>query len=86
VTLDELLRALDLLGDPAQLPPLVRQLALRGVVSVLSDLLPRQGEMLFHDEAAGFAQRGEALIRQAEESRRHGEQLLCLAALMTRLR
>ncbi|GIX11564.1 hypothetical protein FK498_00855 [Elioraea sp. Yellowstone] len=86
MTLDELLRDLDLLGDPVQLPPLLRQLALRGLVSVLSDLVPAQGEMVFADEAADLAQRGEALIRAAEESRRRGDQLICLAALMTRLR
>lgn len=86
MTLDELLRALDLLSDPAQLPPLLRQLALRGLVSVLSDLVPAQGEMVFPDEATHLAQRGEALIRAAEESRRRGENLVCLAALMTRQR
>jgi hypothetical protein len=86
VTLDETLRALDLLGDPAQLPPLLRQLALRGLVSALSDLLPAQGEIVFADDAADLVQRGEALIRAAEESRRRGELLIWLAALMTRPR
>lgn len=86
MTLDETLRALDLLGDPAQLPPLLRQLALRGLVSALSDLLPAQGEIVFADDAADLVQRGEALIRAAEESRRRSELLIWLAALMTRSR
>lgn len=86
MTLDETLRALDLLGDPAQLPPLLRQLALRGLVSALSDLLPAQGEMVFADDAADLVQRADALIRAAEESRRRVELLIWLAALMTRPR
>lgn len=86
MTLDEFLRALDVLDDRASLPPLLRQLALRGLACVLSDLVPAQGEMVFADEAADLARRGEALIRTAEESRRRGDQLLSLAALMTRTR
>lgn len=86
MTLDELLRVLDRLGDPPQLPPLLRQLALRGLVSALSDLLPAQGEIVFAEDAADLVQRGEALIRAAEEGRRRGELLICLAALMTRPR
>ena len=86
MTLDELLRALDLLDEQANLPPLLRRLALRGLVSEVKDVLPAQDELDFNDEPMTLAERGQALIRQGEAERQRGEQLLCLATLITQLR
>ena len=86
VTLDDLLRALDLLDEQASLPPLLRRLALRGLVSEVKDLLPAQDELDFNDEAMTLADRGQAMIRQGEADRQRGEHLVCLASLMTQLR
>lgn len=84
--LDELLRALDLLDEQANLPPLLRRLALRGLVSEVKDVLPGQDELVFNDEPMTLAERGQALIRQGEAERQRGEQLLCLATLLAQLR
>ena len=86
VTLDELLRALDLLDEQANLPPLLRRLALRGLLSEVNQLLPAQDEMDFNNEPRSLTERGQALIRQGEADRQRGEQLLCLATLITQLR
>ena len=86
VTLDELLRALDLLDEQDNLPPLLRRLALRGLLSEVNQLLPAQDEMDFNNEPRSLTERGQALIRQGEAERQRGEQLLCLATLITQLR
>lgn len=86
MTLDELLRALDLLDEQANLPPLLRRLALRGLLSEVNAVLPAQDELDFNGEAMTLAERGQALIREGEADRQRGERLLCLATLMTQLR
>lgn len=70
--LDEILHALDQLKTRGDLPPLLRQLALRGLMADLADRVPGQGEIPFADEPAADAQ--------------PGEPLLCLAVLIVRQR
>jgi hypothetical protein len=86
MTLDELLRALDLLDKQPDLPPLLRQLALRGLLGELKTALPAQDELDFNDAPLSLAERGLALIRHGEAERQRGEQLRCLATLLTQLR
>lgn len=70
--LDELLHALDQLKTRGDLPPLLRQLALRSLVADLADRVPGQGEIPFADEPPADAQ--------------PGAPLLCLAVLIVRQR
>ena len=86
MTLDELLRALDLLDEQQNLPSLLRRLTLRGLLSELKDVLPAQEELDFNDDVTTIVDCGQALIRQGEAERQRGEHLLCLATLITQLR
>lgn len=70
--LDEILHALDQLKTRGDFPPVLRQLALRGLMADLDDRVPGQGEIPFADEPAATAQ--------------PGEPLLCLAVLIVRER
>ena len=60
--LNELLNALDQLKTRGDLPPLLRQLALRGLMADLADRVPGQGEIPFADEPAAVAEPSEPLI------------------------
>ncbi len=70
--LDELLHALDQLKTRGDLPPLLRQLALRGLMADLADRVPGQGEIPFADEPTAEAPPDAPLI--------------CLAVLIVRQR
>jgi len=70
--LDELLHAFDQLKPRGDLPPLLRQLALRGLMADLADRVPGQEEIPFADEPAADAPASEPL--------------LCLAVLIVRPR
>jgi len=86
MTLDDLLRALDLLDEQKDLPPLVRQLTLRGLLCEVRELLPLQDLFDFNDEAVHLEAVGAAMIREGQAERQRGERLVSLAAMMNELR
>lgn len=86
MTLDELLHALDLLDAQPGLPPVLRQLALRGLLHELKAAPPAQDELDFNEPPLSLAERGLALIRHGEAERQRGERLRCPAALLSELR
>lgn len=82
MTLDELLRALDLLDEQTHLPQLLRQLTLRGLLCEIRGLLPPQDPLDFNDEAVHVAALGDAMVHQGEAERARGERLISLASIM----
>lgn len=86
MTLDELLRALDLLNEQKHLPPLLRQLTLRGLLCEVRELLPPQDSFDFNDEAVHLEALGGAMIREGEAERQRGARLISLATMMNQAR
>jgi hypothetical protein len=86
MTLDDLLRALDLLDEQKDLPPLLRQLTLLGLLCEVRGLLPQQDAFDFNDEAVHLEAVGAAMIREGQAERQRGERLVSLATMMNQAR
>lgn len=86
MTLDELLRALDLLDEQKDLPQPLRQLTLRGLLCEVRELLPPKDQFDFNDEAVHLEEVGAAMIREGQAERQRGVRLINLATMMNELR